>query len=104
MRIDGWSSTCALSIYALDLRQAELVDLLGGHVGGGVPLELVGVVRGAVGVGLADAGRVHRGLGQFGLGEGDHAFVGGLDDVQQRLACVFLQFLDRNSVVSGKSV
>src|SRR5690606_23266796 len=74
-----------------DFRQAELVDLLGGHVGGGVPLELVGVVRVAVGMGLAHAGRVHGGLGQFGLGEGDHALVGGLDVFQQRLARVFLQ-------------
>src|SRR3546814_2772842 len=60
-----------LAAQALDLRQAEFVDLLGGHVGGGVPLELVGVVRGAVRVGLADAGRVHRGLGQFAFGRSE---------------------------------
>src|SRR5690606_7852982 len=73
-------------------RQAEFVALAGGHVGGGVLRQSVGLMPGTVGVGLADTGGVHRGLVQLAGAEGDQAVVGGLARVQQRLAGVFLQF------------
>ena len=75
-----------LAAQARDLRQAELVDLVGGHAGRGIHLQLVGVVRRTVGMRGAHAAGIHRRLRQFLAGERDDPLVGRLDAVEQRLA------------------
>src|SRR5690606_14392435 len=50
---------------ARDLRQAQFVDLVGGHVGGGVLAQLVGVVRRTVRMGLAHAGGIGQRVAQL---------------------------------------
>ena len=71
---------------ARDFGQAELVDLVGGHAGRGIHLQLVGVVRRTVGMRGAHAAGIHRRLRQFLAGERDDPLVGRLDAVEQRLA------------------
>src|SRR5690606_25372559 len=65
-----------LAAQARDFVQAELVDLVGGHVGGGVLAQLPGVVGGAVRVGGAHAGRVFQRVRQLLFAPGNDALVG----------------------------
>ena len=81
-----------LALDALHFLQAQLMDLVGGHVGGGHLAQLILVVRLAVLVRRAHARGIHGGIRQIFLRPGNYAFVGGLELFQQGLFRFFLQF------------
>ena len=90
---DGFLDRLHRPAQARDIGQADLVDLLGGQLGGGVLLELVAVIRRAVvgGLGGADTGRIDQRLLTRTIGPGNDPAVGRLDAVQQRAAGLGLQ-------------